>query len=414
MADPFSFGRVNPSNVTTFEPGQLVPRWLAGLPIHSSWSAERAMREGYRASSMVYIGTEFLSIGVSMLPFEEQEADPVSGKWVRTKDQSRAGVLHHFNKRMSRTFAMHRATQHLCLTGNSLFLKFAGSLTGRVRELHQANPGGVKPVPDQAMGVSHYRYYRDGAEKFWEADSVIHTMLPNPEDEYWGMPILRPVSPVVDADVKAVAHNRMLLDRRGIPDLLFIDKTITGQDDFDQKDAWLAEQMERKRGREPWLMSGEIDVKEMSQKLADLDYIEGRKRNGLEIGLAFRMLPALTSPDAQTYDNLTTAIRHLYMFGCIPIAGYFADAFTRGLIPDTEWATRRIWFDLSGVAALRADLAQYSEILQRLMQNGTPYNNAIALLQMQLPPIPGGDIPMVSSGYQTLASAQDENANGPL
>jgi len=150
-----------PPNQKSVTAGQILPRWQDGRPMWSEWSTDKAIRDGFKASTWVYACVYRIMKAAASIPWEvSKQVRP--GEWEVVPNHPLQLLLEQPNPYMSGQDLMERLTAHLYLGGNGLLTKVRAG--GVVAELWPIGPEGIKPVPSRADFIKQYEYQQGGRQ----------------------------------------------------------------------------------------------------------------------------------------------------------------------------------------------------------------------------------------------------------
>lgn len=381
-------------------------RHQPGQPIFKNWDVERAIKHGMRANTWVYRCVTMTSELASQLPFAVQRrGDNESWEWDRTHPVSK--LLSFWNGDMGPAQCTARATQYLQLGGNFLGPKF-GMSGGYPRELRVETPVGVTPVPNDEGGISHYDAEDRGVIRRWEREELCHGMFDDPENPYWGMSRLVAISRAVDTDVEAAAFIKRRLEVGGVPDGILVDKSVKSAPQRRSAQQALDDEWGTFRG--PWVQGDGVEWVNMGMSPKELQHLDGRTFNMREIVLGFGYHPALFGEDA-IFNNALIAERAKWTGGVLPVVEVVTGALTRGLLKPQEWPDTRVWYDTSGVVALREDVSARVSDFVALVGAGVPIDDAKGLVGLEIDDLPNGQgkVPMLRGAWQAVSEVLTGN-----
>lgn len=388
MADPFA--REGKSTGAQFvSAGQM------GRPLRDrSWSLENAVASGYEACTWVYACGEILAKHVRSLHFRVFKTDSAGDQKV-IPGHDREHLIESPNKHMTRSELLHGAVIRMCLAGEDFWKIVTVGGSKRIpAELWPMHGDQVDPVPDESEWLARYDVRKKGRPKAEsiEPELVAHPKLPHPTKPYRGMPPLRALAKVVDMDTRQVDWNRHLVDNDMAPSGFFYDPNIHNATQRKQAQAEVKAHFSGPlHAREPLVLSGGAKWVPLGITPRELDWIASRKFIVGEICTGMGLLTSRFVLDAQTYDNLATAVRYEWENGALPIAFLIADALTLRLLTREERAQGySIRPDTSSVAVLKEDIHKAAETFERLVRNLVPPQTAASIVNLAVGDLPEG------------------------
>ncbi len=370
-----------------------LPRWEQGRPAWTSWSVEKAIKEGYRAHGIVYICNRRLSVNVASIPWLAKQVTASGDKTL--EKHPAADLLRKPNPWWSWQDIMEVTTLDLNLGGNAYwYIPHAGSKF----ELYRLRPDRIKPVGDPNKVVSHFEYkigietikipVRDDAKGI----AMVHFRLIDPGNDLLGLSPLQAASRVVDTDNAAIDWNRNALENQARPPGAYLSpNTLT-----DAQYARLKEQIESqitgaKNARKPLLLEGGMSWQQHGFSPTDMDFLEGRKFNAVEICNIFGVRPEWVGLIEAKFENARQARRMTWEDTIIPFCGDIASTMNLVLAPlfgeDIYFA-----YDLSRTPAVTEARSELIEQAKTLWGMGVPFNEINEELGIGFEPIEGGDV----------------------
>jgi len=395
MRNPFATAvvRMRASERKSVTTAQLLPAHMNHQPQWSEWDTARAIREGFKASAIVYMCVDKLMKAIASLPWS---AFTKQGKeWEPDEESPITQLLEHPNPFMGRQQVMERLTSHLYLGGNAMLSHII--VRGVPVELWPVDVAKVRYVPSRTEFIERYDYDRDGEPVPIKPEEVTHVMFTDPANPYWGMSPLQAAARVVDTDNEAVRWNKVAMQNRAVPDGVFAFKQMVTRDQWEEARILVKEQYEEK-ARAPWVMGGGAEFHQMGLTPVEMDFIESRKLSREEIAAVYGVpLPLLGFYENATLANIETARKIFWGDTVKPVVEGIANALTRSIVPrfGADLSTTMIAADFSEVEALREDFAAKIATAVQMRNMGIPLNTIIQRLELDIDPVPGGDVPLV-------------------
>lgn len=370
------------TRVRGLTPGHAAPK---------EWNEEQGIRFGFKANSWTYrcismtmeLGST-MPLGVQTI---ERSTSSSSGRWRFQWDHPLSRLLAYWNADFDPAECVSREIGYLLSGGNALTGIFPNA--ERPMELRPESPVGVEYVPNGEGGISHYEAEDSAGRKRgpWMRDEVCHARLPSLLDDLWGMGRLQALARTIDTDNEAESLNKARLEGGGVPDGIFVDKTIRTEEQLERTQSDLDENWSQVAG--PFVVGEGVEWIQLGMTHKDLEWLEGRRFSMRQIVTAFGYHPALWGEDS-ILANYGVAELAKYTGGVIPVMNILCNALTRGLVPAKDRGLVRIWYDTSGVPPLQMQAAERAEKLPDLVAAGVPYDEAKDLLGLELEDLPGG------------------------
>lgn len=387
---------------STGQHARLIAPYRDGEPHTPDWDAERAIDEGYKACGWVYrcvAGKAELASSVPwrvwQLEDEQQGTEGRSGKAVMVPDHPYAHVLEHpsDNGAYGRVELISQAAHHLELAGNALIrqVKIGPKRDPKITELIAEVPIGVRPIADRVEWIRGYEYDDgNGSRRVWPRDIMIHARLTDPGDPRWGMSRLQALVRSVSTIQKGETMQLRRLHNDGRPSMVVTDESILDRRAREEAEDRLRDRRDVYQGGF-MVLGGKQQLHKMGMSEKDLGLLETLGYNRDLIVIAFGYLPAGFSNDASTYNNIEIFVRHEWQLAS-RLNATLADAFTRALVPKEEWGQTWVAPDYSEVEPLQRTYVDEAEALEQMTKSGVTTDDAARVLQLPLPPQPGGDV----------------------
>jgi phage portal protein BeeE len=196
-------------------------------------------------------------------------------------------------------------------------------------------------------------------------------------------------------DRAMVAWNARMPTQFMIPFGAFVDRNL-------KTDGQLREAAQRMRARfqdpgtqgVPLFMGQGHEWIKMGQTMVEADWDASRKTNRDEVCAAFNISPTLFVSDSK-YANMEQGRAHLLENGARDILELLQDSFNTTLVPDARRREVYIAYDLADVPGVKDTLRQRLESHERAVRSGITVNSSIYLHGLDVPPVEGGDMPLV-------------------
>ena len=374
-------------SVTT---GQILPRWQDGRPMWSEWSTDKAIRDGFKASTWVYACVYRLMKAAASIPWEvSRQVRP--GEWEVVPNHPLQLLLEQPNPYMSGQDLMERLTAHLYLGGNGLWTKVRAG--GVVAELWPIGPEGIRPVPSRTDFIKQYEYQQGGSKHIIKPEDIVHVMFVDPGNPYWGLSPLQAGARTVDTDIEAVKWNKVALQNRAITDGVFSFKEPLTFDQWEDARKQVREQHQgADNARTPWVLGGDAEWHQMSLSPAEMDFIESRRMTREEICAIFQVPPPMVGIyDQATLANIETARKIFWLDTVIPFLEDLRAAFNLSLTPEFGPGLR-LDFNVDNVEAIQDSFYDTVNAAKDLWAMGVPFNQINQQLELGFDDIPGGDV----------------------
>ena len=353
--------------------------YSANQPIYPQMTVQKAVKEGYRLSVMVYRAIRAIVQAGSGIPWivldkdgEEIHNHPFTKVWARP------------NREFSGQDNMEFIIAHLKLCGNSLIQPLM--INGQPKEFWVCMPDMIKPIPSDVQGewLKGWEIQpTNGKVIHAPPEQFIHFMQFDPGNPYWGIGDLQAAARTIDADNEAQDTQKVQLQNRNIPPGVFQFDQSLDDTQFTEVTKRVREKFLQKSKRgEPWVLGGGYKWQQMSLTPVEMDYIQSRLQNKRDIATAFGLDPWwLGDREHSSYNNVAEARRSMYEDVTIPLLDDIRSTLNLKVAPmygDDIYIT----YDLSNVRAMREDFGKKVEQAGKLWTMGIPFeqiNNKLEL-----------------------------------
>lgn len=378
-----------PTEVKSVRTSEILPLSQTNRPVWADWSTERAITDGYKASSWVYACVFTLAKLTSSVPWtalvgkgDEAEED---------KEHPVAQLMREPNPYMDGNDLIERQVIHLLLGGNGIWTKVRSGATPV--ELWPIPPDKIRPVPSRPDYLSHYEVTEGSIKRLVEPQDIVHAMFIDPSTTYWGLAPLQALAKTVDTDVEAVTWNKIALQNRAVTDGVFSSKEVLTREQWELARTQVREQHQgSSNARAPWVLGGGATWQQMSLSPAEMDFIESRRMTREEICAVYGVPPPMVGIlDHANYNNSQTMQRTLWVNRVIPLLDDLAAVYNRAIARDFGDGVRLV-YDLSNVDALQDNFNDKAITAKTFFDMGVPFNEINRKLELGFDEVPGGDI----------------------
>ena len=173
------------------------------------------------------------------------------------------------------------------------------------------------------------------------------------------------------------------MQNRGIPDGVFTMEGDIGPDEWEEASRQVAENYSGSdHARGPWVVAN-AKFEQMSQSMADLDFMQGRKMTREEICAVLDVPPPLVGIlDKANYANIETARKIFWRDSMLPSLADIADQLTRRFLKSGD--NLRLFFDTTNISALQDSLTEKLASAKDLFSMGVPLSVINKRLEMNL------------------------------
>ncbi len=393
--------------------GALISMRLLNMPQWQRREFDKAAKEGYQQNPIVHACIYLTVRAAASVPLYTLRSD------TEADIPELAALLNRPNPLPDSGNAFRVATlSDLMLAGE--FFAERVDMGGMPRELYRWRPDKVAIDPGKDGLPAGYTYRDAGGEKKIPVDllkgkiPVLHVKEYNPIDEWRGLSSIDPAAFAIDMHTGALRWNNALLNNGAQPSGALVFAPKDGSDKLSE-DQWTRLKREldesfsgQKNAGKPLLLDGGLDWREMGFSPKDMNFGEGLNASARLIALAFGIPPLILGiPGDNTFANYQEANKAFYRQSVLPMLNQWCRAMSWWLgpaygedisiAPDTD--------DLEVFADERA--AQWDRI-----EKSTVLTVNEKRERMDLEPIDGGDVVLVSSTMIPLESAGQALADG--
>jgi HK97 family phage portal protein len=380
-----------------------------GKPVAINWNTGKAIRDGLKASGIVYACVTRIATAASTVPIIIEKLD-ADGNWQRQRGHPLETLIAQPNAHMSGQDLLEITAHHLLLGGNGLWQIV--NARGKPAELWPIMPDTARPIPSADLWLAGYEFKLGSTKTMLEPNQVVHHMLTDPSNFYWGLGPLQAAAKALETDGAAGDYSRDALTKRMRLAGMFSFKNPLSKDQHENAvgavDKFVAE------GRQYLTLGSDADFKTLNTGDArGMQVLEGRKFTREEICAVFAVPPVLVaSQDASTYNNTQTAIRMLYEFAVLPLLENVCQTITLKLcVAYGARGTLRARADLTGVGALRENMLDKGRTAETFSRAGFSLESINARLELGLevnevaPPSKAGPAPKETRTLDDAARA---------
>ena len=181
-------------------------------------------------------------------------------------------------------------------------------------------PPFVKVIPSKDAFVSGIEFEVSSYKKIFPSNLVLWSKFIDFLNYYEGLSCVRALSKIINTEQLINIWNNTMISNSGVPAGCFMVDQPSPSLIEDIKKRWLREYAGTKNARIPLVIdSSRASYKSFGINQVDMDYVEQKKNNRIEICSAFGVPPQLIGdPQAQTYANYEEAIKSFWMNTIIP------------------------------------------------------------------------------------------------
>lgn len=282
---------------------------------------------------------------------------------------------------------------------------------GNYVEVFPRQPHTLAVTPDaqrkRYFQVAHYTIEDgSGAPYTLPTDELIHFKFFNPRNPWRGLSVIGAVRNSILIDTYAQVWSRLFFRKSARPDYAVVTPQGTTKSEREQIEMELGAKFGgTANAHKPVVLEqGVTDIKFLDWPPKDLEWVNQRELARDEIGAIFGVPDEIMGWGRDTYENFDTALFVLWSLTLLPLCGFrdthLTEFFRRvgKLKPNERLAT-----DTSHVAALKKNLKETVEMIDRLCGRGVPFNAASQHLGFGLT-VEGGDVGYLPVSLVPVAS----------
>lgn len=368
------------------------------------WTTEKGIRDGYDSNEWVKICVDRIATPAASVPWRvsrftsmdakkrfsaELKSIPAHEKstFIDTykthylepeADHPLEKLIEEPNSFLDRQTMVERITQHLLLGGNSIITKVRTPQRGRGTgglplELWVQPPDVFNPVADRAKFIRYYEMTVPDSQKplTIQNQDLIHFMLPDPSNLYWGSSVLKAGAMTIDTDVEAIAWQKQSLENRAAPDGVFAINSEISEQEFEVMRTQMRTQyMGRDNARTPLLIGNNAKFYQLSLSPVEMDFIQTRRMNREAICAIFGVDPRIAgATDPAQGTAIKEVMRAHWLSLILPYMDKLQSGFNRSLA--REWGPDYyIWYDTMNIDALQENFHEKARSLALLARQG--------------------------------------------
>jgi len=220
------FARPGPLEEKALRPQDTVARGDIGRRRFRGFSRGRAFKDNVRKNNWVFTAIYKNAKALGSVPWQVMRRTAM-GALEPVENHALVDLVRRPNVMWSFQQTMKRITISLQACGNA-FLGIYRFADGSISELWDLAPSRIDPIPAGPESDHPFRAYRytreNGTWVEFPPQDVVHFMIPDPEDHYWGLSPLEPLSKSVETDTSASEAQKSTMDRGFTPSAIISPK----------------------------------------------------------------------------------------------------------------------------------------------------------------------------------------------
>ncbi len=307
---------------------------FTGNPVWTPARFDKLAEEGFNRNVWVYRCVMVTAQHVASVPLLLYKKQKRGKKLIEIEAHELLDLLNKPNPLQSKHEFLESWAAFLLLSGNS-YIEMNGPNRGVPTELWPWRPDRTTIIPGGDNFIQAYRYTVNGRYVDVPAEKIIHNKFFSPLDDFYGLGPIQVAARVIDQDNAANTWNAALLQNSGRPSGAFLAKKPLNDKQFDRMKYQLRQEYAGANSAgKIMLLEGDVDWKEMSLSPKDMDFIESKKMNRLEICAAFGVPPELVGDhEHATYSNYKEARASFYIETVLPLLDKLIDKLNSQLVP---------------------------------------------------------------------------------
>jgi HK97 family phage portal protein len=377
---------------------------MAGVPVWPEWSSEKAVREGFKASYILYAVASDIADCIRSVPWNVKS---VTRNGVEVlEDHPLVEMIRSPNTEGTWGSLMEACDLYKSLAGEAYCLWV--DIGGGNLDLWGLRPDRVTPVPDAMGYLGWYEYLPPGQSHpvRYKPEQILHFKFFDPGSDYHGMAPLQAAAQIVNASTSMVGWNASAMKNRTIPDLLLSPKSPLSPDQHARLQDSLTQKMTgTSNARKTLIPSEPLDMLQLSLTPVEMDFIRSFETYEAAICKVYHVHPEAVGALGATFENKEWAIRDKWQG---PVNSRLSEMRAtlnhkfRLPFGTSDPSVARVGdiyldYDLSQTPLADYKTAQALERVTRAWACGMPWNQAAEAFGLGTPPIDGGDVGYISA-----------------
>lgn len=378
------------------------PNWRMYAKTQSDWSVETAISKGYNASAIVYSAIEKRAKLVAQVPWKacRRLAD---GTLEHVAGSPLQQLIDNPNPDQSWYELVYEIEQSICISGNAYLSEIKAGARGLPTQLWLLPAKYMKIKPGREKLVDYFEYCETNGRVKIMAEDMVQLRMPNPNDRYFGMPVLMAAGRAADVDRESADWQKYSLQNRGVSDFqLELPEGTTPEQAEAVRDKLAERQQSPVNARKPLVTSGKIHM--LGSNAVEMDFVNSRKAVWTELAAVFGVpLAAMGFTESVNLANADAMMKQVYQDTIIPQLELYKRQLTAQLAREfgPEWV---LDYDLGGIEALQQNFDTKLANAEKLFRMGVPFNVIDEALELGIGEFEGSDM----SGYMSQPKADDE------
>ena len=390
---------------------------MAGHEVWPEWDTQKAIKEGYKVSYILYSVASDLADCVRSVPWRVKK---VTKTGVDILDNHELVEMVR-SPNVETTFGalMEAVDLYKSLSGNA-YLVWSKMSTGDV-DLWTLRPDRVTIVPDEKGHIARYDYHTPGSSTptQYKPEDILHFKFFDPGSDYYGMAPLQAAARLVDTSNQGMLWNFSAMKNRGRPDLVMAPKTHLEPNQH----ATLLELLQKRvtgaeNARSVVIPSEPMDLLQLSLSPVEMDFLAGLGMYEVGVCKVFHVHPEAIGALGATFENKEWAIRAKWEGPVVSrlsemravMNGKFRKPY--GTVSPNVARPGDIYLDYDLGQTPIASFQQKEAIdrATKVWACGVPWNQAIATFGLDMEPVEGGDVGYLPVNVLPVGTTRDTGA----
>ncbi len=299
-------------------------------PIWSKKEFVTMANEGYKQNVYVYACIKQIAMGSAGIPWLlYNKKKSKKGEDTEIESHPLLDLWNKPNPKQGGTKFRESTIAYLMIEGNS-YIEAAGPNNPNKPplELYPLRPDRINILPgDKQFLVLGYEYEIGGRKAIFKQEEVLHLLMFDPLDDWFGMSPLKAASRSVDQNNQSRSWNVSLLQNGARPPGIL--RTQKGLSDiqFNRiENKWQEKYSGWQNAGVPMILEGGLEWQEMGLDPIDMAWLEGTKLSAREIAIAFGVPPEIIGDNSnKTYSNYQEARKAFYEETILPLMDWYRD-----------------------------------------------------------------------------------------
>lgn len=280
---------------------------------------------------------------------------------------------------------------YLELTGDNFIQKIRDGM-GTVTQLWRLPSQWTWVVPSRENFIKGYLFGRNSNKRIAiEAQDVIHTIYPHPDNIHYGLSPVEAGILAVDSNTSMKEYNIRLMDNSGRPDMAVIRKEGLNDGQLKKlRSEWRRLYGSVRNAGKPAFLGGDITIQNLGFSPREMQYLSGLKNAKEEIAGLFDMPVAMLTTSDVNLANAMAGLMQYARFGVLPRSRLVENSLNNGLTNEFD---ERLFLAFDN--PVPEDNA--AKLLERESNLNTGYSSInIERAKDNQEPVPWGNVPLPS------------------